>query len=44
MHYPEEFTIEAGRQVTECNLPVAEVAARLGMAVHSLYAWISCHR
>jgi len=28
--FPEEFKIEAVRQVTERGLPVAEVAARLG--------------
>jgi|SRR3990167_1230605 len=38
--YPEEFKIEAVKQVTERGLPVAEVAARLGMSVHSLHAWI----
>lgn len=38
--YPEEFKIEAVKQVTERGLPVAEVAARLGMSVHSLYVWI----
>ena len=38
--YPEEFKIEAAKQVTERGLPVAEVAARLGMSVHSLYAWV----
>ncbi len=36
--YPEEFKIEAVKQVTERGLPVAEVAARLGMSAHSLYA------
>lgn len=36
--YPEEFKIEAVKQVTERDLPVAEVAARLGMSTHSLYA------
>lgn len=39
-HYPEEFKIEAVRQVTERGLPVAEAAARLGMSTHSLYDWI----
>ncbi|SPZ00144.1 IS3 family transposase [Pseudomonas luteola] len=39
-HYPEEFKIEAVKQVTERGLPVAEVATRLGMSAHSLYAWI----
>jgi len=38
--YPEEFKIEAVKQVTERGLPVADVAARLGMSAHSLYAWI----
>ncbi len=38
--YLEEFKIEAVKQVTERCLPVAEVAARLGMSVHSLYVWI----
>jgi transposase len=38
--FPEEFKIEAVWQVTEPGLPVAEVAARLGMSAHSLYAWI----
>jgi transposase len=37
--YPAEFKIEAVKQVTERGLPVAEVAARLGMSTHSLYAW-----
>lgn len=38
--YPEEFKIEAVKQVTERGLPVADAAARLGMSAHSLYAWI----
>ena len=38
--YPEEFKIEAVKQVTERGLPVAEVATRLGMSTHSLYAWV----
>lgn len=38
--YPEEFKIEAVKQETERGLPVAEVAARLGMSTHSLYAWV----
>jgi transposase len=38
--YPEEFKIEAVKQVTDRGLPVAEVAARLGMSMHSLYAWV----
>ena len=38
--YPEEFKIQAVKQVTEKKLPVSEVAARLGVSVHSLCAWI----
>jgi transposase len=38
--YPEEFKIQAVSQVTEKQRPVAEVAARLGVSAHSLYAWI----
>ena len=29
--YPEEFKIQAVKQVTEKQLPVSEVAARLGV-------------
>jgi transposase len=38
--YPEEFKIEAVKQVTEKGKAVTDVAARLGMSVHGLYAWI----
>jgi len=38
--YPEEFKIQAVNQVTEKQLSVSEVDARLGVSVHSLYAWI----
>jgi transposase len=38
--YPEEFKIEAVKQITEKGHSVAEVAARLGTTTHSLYAWI----
>ncbi|WP_154670334.1 IS3 family transposase [Pseudomonas monteilii] len=41
--YPEEFKIEAVKQVTEKGKPVAEVAQRVGMSVHSLYAWIKVY-
>lgn len=37
--YPEEFKIEAVKQVTERGLLVADVAARLGMSAHRLYAY-----
>lgn len=38
--FPEEFKIEAVKQVTENRYPVAEVASRLGVSQHSLYAWM----
>ena len=38
--YPEEFKIQAVNQVTEKKLPVADVAARLGVSTHSLYVSI----
>ena len=38
--FTEEFKIEAVKQVTERNHPVAEVAARLGVSGYSLYQWI----
>jgi transposase len=38
--YPEEFKIQAVNQVIEKKQPVADVAARLGVSTHSLYAWI----
>ncbi|MGY4524520.1 transposase [Pseudomonas sp. TE21394] len=41
--YPEEFKIEAVKQVTEKGKPVADVAQRLGMSAHSLYAWIKLY-
>lgn len=37
--YTEELKIQAVNQVTEKNLPVANVAARPGVSTHSLYAW-----
>lgn len=37
--YPDEFKIEAVRQVTDRGYSVAEVARRLGITTHSLYAW-----
>ncbi len=36
--YPEEFKIEAVKQVTERDHSVAEIASRLGTTTHSLYA------
>lgn len=34
--YTDEFKIEAVRQIAEYGWPVAEVAERLGISVHSL--------
>lgn len=39
--FPEEFKIEAVRQIVERGHPVAEVSARLGVSTHSLYKWTS---
>lgn len=38
--YTDEFKIEAVRQVTDRGYPVKEVADRLGVTTHSLYAWL----
>lgn len=38
--YPEEFKIEAVKQVAVGGHGVADVAKRLGTSSHSLYAWI----
>ena len=38
--YPEEFRIEAVKQITERKHPVAEVVGRLGVSQHSRYEWI----
>jgi len=37
--YTDEFKIEAVKQVTERGYSVADVAQRLGITTHSLYAW-----
>ncbi|MFV0423515.1 transposase, partial [Oleidesulfovibrio sp.] len=37
--YTDEFKIEAVKQITEHGYPVQEVAQRLGVSTHSLYAW-----
>jgi transposase-like protein len=41
--YTEEFKIETVKQVTECGYSASEVARRLGVNAHSLYAWIKKH-
>lgn len=38
--YTDEFKIEAVKQVTVRGHKVADVAQRLGITTHSLYAWI----
>jgi len=38
--YPEEFKIESVRQISDRGHSVAEVASRLGVTTHSLYAWL----
>lgn len=38
--YPEEFKKEAVKQVTERGHSVADVAKRLDVTSHSLYAWV----
>ena len=38
--YPEEFKIEAVKQITERGYPVAEVASRIGVSQHGLYEWV----
>ena len=40
-HYPNEFKIEAVKQVTDRGHSVADVAKRLDVTTHSLYAWIN---
>lgn len=41
--YPEEFKIEAVKQVTERGYPVSDVATRIGVSQHSLYQWIKLY-
>ncbi|RAP55629.1 transposase [Oleiagrimonas sp. MCCC 1A03011] len=38
--YTDEFKVAAVKQVTERGHQVTEVATRLGITTHSLYAWI----
>jgi transposase len=35
--YPEEFKIEAVKQITENRYPIAEAAARLAVSKHGSY-------
>jgi len=38
--YPEEFKVEAVKQVTEAGYSVYDVAERLGTTTNRLYSWI----
>jgi len=38
--HTEEFKIAAVKQVAERGHPAGEVAKRLGVSMHSLYAWM----
>ncbi len=38
--YTEEFKVEAVKQITERGYRVQDVATRLDVSQHSLYAWI----
>ena len=37
--YTEEFKVAAIKQVSDRGHPAAEVAERLGVIIHSIYAW-----
>lgn len=37
--YTEEFKIAAVKRVAQGGHPASEVAPRLGISIHSLYAW-----
>ena len=41
--YPEEFKIEAVKQIVDRGHSVSSVATRLGITTHSLYAWIKAY-
>jgi len=38
--YPEEFKIEAVKQIVDRGHSIASVATRLDIITHSLYAWV----
>lgn len=38
--FPEEFKLEAVRQVVERGYTVSDVSKRLGVSVQSLYKWV----
>jgi transposase len=38
--YSDEFKAEAAKQVIDQGRPAREVAVRLGVSIHSMYAWV----
>ena len=38
-NFSDDFKRDAVAQITERGYPVAEVSQRLGVSLHSLYAW-----
>ena len=42
--YSDEFKAEAAKQVVEQGRSVREVAARLGVSIDSMYAWVRDQR
>lgn len=41
--HPEEFKIEAVKQIAERGHRLADVSARIGVSHHSLYKWIKAY-
>ena len=41
--YTEEFKVAAVKQVVKRGHPAAEVAERLAVSIHSIYAWTKRH-
>ena len=41
--YPDEFKLEAVKQITQRGHKVADVSERLGVSQHSLYQWLKTY-
>ncbi len=41
--FPEEFKVEAVRQVVERGYTPSDVAKRLGVSIQSLYKWVKAY-